>query len=175
MSITLNCAPINPNASYRVTVNSFLAAGGDNFVTLAQGTQRAELGVTDLAALIAYFEENSPITADTAPVERPRPPRRRAAPRRQASLVVRTRVSQSTPVKRAVLAVERGPCWSLAESSPASPLSGCGAAGWPPDLVPATAIPAAGRRCRDRRARFARRRGRDPDDARFSRVGRFGR
>jgi 5'-nucleotidase len=67
VSITLNCAPINPNASYRVTVNSFLAAGGDNFVTLAQGTQRAELGVTDLAALIAYFEENSPITADTAP------------------------------------------------------------------------------------------------------------
>jgi 5'-nucleotidase len=50
-----------------VTVNSFLAAGGDNFLTLAQGTQRAELGVTDLEALIAYFEENSPITADTAP------------------------------------------------------------------------------------------------------------
>ena len=67
VSITLDCAPLDPNASYRVTVNSFLAAGGDNFLTLAQGTQRAELGVTDLEALIAYFEENSPITADTAP------------------------------------------------------------------------------------------------------------
>jgi 2',3'-cyclic-nucleotide 2'-phosphodiesterase (5'-nucleotidase family) len=65
VSITLDCVPLNPTASYRVTVNSFLAAGGDNFVTLAQGTQRAELGVTDLDALIAYFEENSPITADT--------------------------------------------------------------------------------------------------------------
>jgi 2',3'-cyclic-nucleotide 2'-phosphodiesterase (5'-nucleotidase family) len=67
VSITLDCVPLDPSASYRVTVNSFLAAGGDNFVTLAQGTQRAELGVTDLEALIAYFEENSPITADTAP------------------------------------------------------------------------------------------------------------
>jgi hypothetical protein len=64
-SITLNGTPIDLAADYRVTVNSFLASGGDNFATLAEGTDRQELGITDLEALTAYFEENSPITPDT--------------------------------------------------------------------------------------------------------------
>jgi 5'-nucleotidase len=40
-------------ASYRVTVNSFIAAGGDNFVVLASGANRV-VGPVDLAALVDY-------------------------------------------------------------------------------------------------------------------------
>ncbi|MDQ3790081.1 MAG: ExeM/NucH family extracellular endonuclease, partial [Actinomycetota bacterium] len=63
----LNDEPIDPAGTYRVTVNSFLAAGGDNFKTLAGGTNPATTGDNDLTMLTAYIGANSPITADTAP------------------------------------------------------------------------------------------------------------
>ncbi|MBB4909709.1 ExeM/NucH family extracellular endonuclease [Actinophytocola algeriensis] len=63
----LNDVPIDPAATYRVTVNSFLASGGDNFATLAQGTNPATTGDNDLTMLTAYIGANSPITADPAP------------------------------------------------------------------------------------------------------------
>ena len=53
-SITLNGTTIDSAASYRVTVNSFLADGGDNFVILREGTNRLG-GVLDIDALEAYF------------------------------------------------------------------------------------------------------------------------
>lgn len=40
---------------YRVTVNSFLATGGDGFVILSSGTNRV-VGAVDLDALVAYIE-----------------------------------------------------------------------------------------------------------------------
>ena len=64
-SITLDGAPIDAAGEYRVTVNSFLAAGGDNFTTLAEGTERLDTGFNDLNVLVEYYEENSPITPDT--------------------------------------------------------------------------------------------------------------
>ncbi|GAB1515965.1 ExeM/NucH family extracellular endonuclease [Actinophytocola sp. KF-1] len=63
----LNDEPIDPAGTYRVTVNSFLAAGGDNFKTLAAGTNPATTGDNDLTMLTAYIGANSPITADPAP------------------------------------------------------------------------------------------------------------
>jgi 5'-nucleotidase len=63
----LNDVPIDPATTYRVTVNSFLAAGGDNFSTLADGTNPATTGDNDLTMLTAYLGANSPVTADTAP------------------------------------------------------------------------------------------------------------
>ncbi|WP_162177290.1 5'-nucleotidase C-terminal domain-containing protein [Actinotalea ferrariae] len=42
-------------ASYRVVANSFLAAGGDNFLTFAEGTQRADSGRIDLQAFVDYM------------------------------------------------------------------------------------------------------------------------
>jgi 5'-nucleotidase len=47
--------PLNPSATYRVTVNSFIAAGGDNFLVLPQGTNRV-IGKVDLDALVEYVE-----------------------------------------------------------------------------------------------------------------------
>jgi 5'-nucleotidase len=48
-------APINPAATYRVTVNSFLAGGGDNFTVLTEGKNRV-VGPVDLDALVDYIE-----------------------------------------------------------------------------------------------------------------------
>jgi 5'-nucleotidase len=59
-SILLNGTPVDPSGSYRVTVNSFLAEGGDNFTVLAQGTNRLG-GAVDLDALVDYFAANSPV------------------------------------------------------------------------------------------------------------------
>jgi 5'-nucleotidase len=65
--MTLGGQPISPTGTYRVTVNSFLAAGGDNFLTLAQGTNPVTTGDNDLTMLNAYLGANSPVTADPAP------------------------------------------------------------------------------------------------------------
>jgi 5'-nucleotidase len=51
---------VDPAASYRVTVNNFLADGGDNYTALRQGVNRLG-GDVDLDALVRYFEANSPI------------------------------------------------------------------------------------------------------------------
>jgi 5'-nucleotidase len=59
-SIMLNGVVIDPTASYRVTVNSFLADGGDNFFVLVQGTNRLG-GAVDTDALEAYFQAFSPV------------------------------------------------------------------------------------------------------------------
>jgi hypothetical protein len=40
-NITINGVPVYPAASYRVTVNNFLAAGGDSFSVLTRGTSPA--------------------------------------------------------------------------------------------------------------------------------------
>jgi 5'-nucleotidase len=59
-TIMLNSVMIDPNAIYRVTVNSFLADGGDNFSVLRQGTNRLG-GAVDLDALSDYFAAHSPV------------------------------------------------------------------------------------------------------------------
>ena len=59
-SIKINGVQIDPLGSYRVTVNSFLAEGGDNFSVLKDGTDRLG-GELDLDALVSYFGANSPV------------------------------------------------------------------------------------------------------------------
>jgi 5'-nucleotidase len=53
-SVMLNGTPIDKAASYRVTMNSFLASGGDNFTVFNLGTNQLG-GDVDLDALEAYF------------------------------------------------------------------------------------------------------------------------
>ncbi|HEY9423302.1 MAG TPA: 5'-nucleotidase C-terminal domain-containing protein, partial [Microterricola sp.] len=65
-AITLNGEAIDPAASYRIAVNSFLASGGDNFSVLASGTNRADTGKVDLAAMVDYLAVNSPASPDYA-------------------------------------------------------------------------------------------------------------
>jgi 5'-nucleotidase len=59
-AIMINNVAVDPAGSYRVTVNSFLADGGDNYPVLIQGTNRLG-GDVDLDALVAYFAANSPV------------------------------------------------------------------------------------------------------------------
>ena len=54
-SILINGTPIDLAATYSVTVNSFMAAGGDNFTILTEGTNRV-IGPVDLDALVSYIE-----------------------------------------------------------------------------------------------------------------------
>jgi len=46
---------LNPAATYSVTANSFIAAGGDNFTVLTEGTNRV-IGPVDLDALIDHIQ-----------------------------------------------------------------------------------------------------------------------
>jgi 5'-nucleotidase len=59
-SIKIDGIPIVSTTEYRVTVNSFLADGGDNFSVLVEGTNRLG-GEVDLDALVTYFGTNSPV------------------------------------------------------------------------------------------------------------------
>lgn len=54
-SMTLNGEALDPSASYGVVANAFLAGGGDNFGAFAQGTNRAESGVSDLQSVVNWF------------------------------------------------------------------------------------------------------------------------
>jgi 5'-nucleotidase len=53
--IRLSGTPIDPAASYRVSVNNFLADGGDGFTELRNGTNRIG-GLVDIDAFAAYLQ-----------------------------------------------------------------------------------------------------------------------
>nr|WP_240511991.1 5'-nucleotidase C-terminal domain-containing protein [Paludifilum halophilum] len=55
--------PIDPGTSYTVTVNSFLASGGDGFTVFTEGADKV-VGPVDLDALVDYIEQlDQPFTA----------------------------------------------------------------------------------------------------------------
>jgi 5'-nucleotidase len=53
--------PLVDDAVYRVTMNSFLASGGDNFTVFREGTDQVG-GMQDIDALEAYIRSASPLT-----------------------------------------------------------------------------------------------------------------
>ncbi|HEX8582663.1 MAG TPA: 5'-nucleotidase C-terminal domain-containing protein, partial [Acidimicrobiales bacterium] len=59
-TIAVNGVAIDPSASYRVTVNSFLAGGGDGFTVLNQGTNRLG-GLVDVDSFEDHLVANSPV------------------------------------------------------------------------------------------------------------------
>ncbi len=59
-SIKLNGTTVVPGSSYRVSMNSFLADGGDGFTTFAKGTNVLG-GEVDIDALTAYFAANATV------------------------------------------------------------------------------------------------------------------
>ncbi|WP_136055457.1 ExeM/NucH family extracellular endonuclease [Microbacterium sp. K24] len=65
-SITLDGTPIDPAASYNVAANSFLAAGGDNFLTFKEGTGKRDTGKIDLQSMVDWFDANKTATPDYA-------------------------------------------------------------------------------------------------------------
>jgi 5'-nucleotidase len=68
-SVMVNGSPLVEAQAYRVTVNSFLADGGDSFPLLVQGTDRLG-GAVDLDALVDYFEAAPGQTLSPPPLDR---------------------------------------------------------------------------------------------------------
>jgi 5'-nucleotidase len=62
--IFLGGEPLVLTDTYSVGANSFLAAGGDNFFTLAKGTAKADSGKIDLESMVDYFDVFGTITPD---------------------------------------------------------------------------------------------------------------
>ncbi|MEV0721211.1 bifunctional metallophosphatase/5'-nucleotidase [Micromonospora purpureochromogenes] len=61
-SLTLGGVPVTDAGTYRVTVNNFLAGGGDGFTALKSGTNQVT-GMIDLDAFVAYLTASSPVSA----------------------------------------------------------------------------------------------------------------
>jgi 5'-nucleotidase len=61
LDLRLNGAPVTDAATYRVTMNSFLATGGDNFTVFREGTNELG-GPQDLDAFEAYLKANPSLT-----------------------------------------------------------------------------------------------------------------
>lgn len=62
VTMTLDGKPLDPAKSYRVTINNFLASGGDNFTALAAGRDPVDGGL-DLDATEAYLATSPPVPA----------------------------------------------------------------------------------------------------------------
>jgi 5'-nucleotidase len=63
-SMKLDGIPVEAGQSYRVTVNSFLAGGGDGFSVLKSGIERLS-GIADIDALVAYLGDHDPVAPPT--------------------------------------------------------------------------------------------------------------
>jgi 5'-nucleotidase len=59
-TIKIDGTPVSPSTGYRVTMNSFLATGGDGFTVFNQGTDQLG-GEVDIDALEDYVAANSPV------------------------------------------------------------------------------------------------------------------
>ncbi len=66
-SLRLNGAPIAPQQRLRVTVNSFLAGGGDNFSVFKQDGRDVRTGVMDIDAFERYVAAQGTVAPVTAP------------------------------------------------------------------------------------------------------------
>jgi 5'-nucleotidase len=65
-SMRIRNVAVDPKRDYRVTINSFLAQGGDGFRLLRSASQRRESGLLDADVLADYIREHSPLTPSPA-------------------------------------------------------------------------------------------------------------
>lgn len=52
-----NKEPLDLKKTYRIVTDPFLAEGGDNFTVFKQGTDLQDMGVVDIEAILAYFNQ----------------------------------------------------------------------------------------------------------------------
>lgn len=57
-SMKIDGVPVIADYPYQVTVNSFMAGGGDNFTVFKDASERLDTGLNDLNALIDYLQVN---------------------------------------------------------------------------------------------------------------------
>ncbi len=70
-TIRIGGVPVVPTASYRITVNNFLADGGDNFRVLPLGSDRVT-GVVDLVAFESHLQRVGVVDPATYPLAQQR-------------------------------------------------------------------------------------------------------
>ncbi|WP_105566106.1 choice-of-anchor I family protein [Microbacterium halophytorum] len=68
VSMTYQGEEVQPEDEILVVTNSFVASGGDNFTTFAEGVGTADSGLVDLTASVDYFAEHDVV--DPAPLGR---------------------------------------------------------------------------------------------------------
>ncbi len=62
--LSLGGQAVDPAATYRITVNNFMAGGGDDFITLKNSTgPRLDTGLLDIDAFLDYLTAHSPVAA----------------------------------------------------------------------------------------------------------------
>lgn len=64
--IFLNGEPIDPAQTYKVATQSFLGAGGDNFLEFANATNKQDSGLIDSDTWMAYLESHDVLSPDNA-------------------------------------------------------------------------------------------------------------
>ncbi len=62
----LNGAAVTATQVLKVATNNFLAAGGDQFFTLAKGSNVKDSGQIDLQSFVAYMAAKTPVSPDLA-------------------------------------------------------------------------------------------------------------
>jgi len=62
LNVIVKNAEIDDEAEYTVATNSFLAGGGDGFVTFKKGAEIKDTGIKLLDAEMEYFKNNSPVS-----------------------------------------------------------------------------------------------------------------
>ena len=70
VEMTLNGAPIDPAADYRLTVNSFLAAGGDFFTVLKEARDVNVGGPPDIEAFEAWIKGGQTVPQEVRTIDR---------------------------------------------------------------------------------------------------------
>jgi 5'-nucleotidase / UDP-sugar diphosphatase len=60
--VMLNGAELDLTKSYKITVNNFMAGGGDGLVTLKACTKKIDTGLIDLDGFVEFIKKSSPIT-----------------------------------------------------------------------------------------------------------------
>ncbi len=63
ISVSINNEPFNMNRTYRMSINSYNASGGDGYPALIKRQGYISTEDTDAQALKRFFEENSPVKA----------------------------------------------------------------------------------------------------------------
>ncbi|MFD0540032.1 5'-nucleotidase C-terminal domain-containing protein [Actinomadura luteofluorescens] len=59
--MTIDGAPVDPSAVYKVAANNFLLGGGDGFSVFTEGKDQV-LGAIDLDAFVTYFAAQGTIS-----------------------------------------------------------------------------------------------------------------
>lgn len=66
LEVLIDGVPLEDAETYQVTVNSFLAGGGDGFTAFTEAQSATDTGMTDLVGIMDYVREHTPLAPELA-------------------------------------------------------------------------------------------------------------